>query len=71
MLRHDVCRNVFQQSVILIFTSAIKAFMGLGKPAESIELSATNILTFAFLLASIFLGTITICLVGFYFISQH
>ena len=61
---NDVCCNVSQQFFVLIFTSAIKAFMGLGKPAEPIELSATNILKFAFLLASIFLGTISICLVG-------
>jgi len=46
--------------------NAVKALMGLGKPSGPIELTASNILIFAFLLASLFLGSVTICLLGFY-----
>ena len=49
--------------------NALKALMGLGKPSGPIQLTASNILTFAFLLASLFLGTITICLLGFYLLK--
>lgn len=46
--------------------NAFKAFAGLGNPSGPIEPTATNILLFAFLLASLFLGTVAICLLGFY-----
>ncbi len=49
--------------------NAIKAFMGLGKPSGPIELTASNILIFAFLLASLFLGSVAICLLGFYLLK--
>jgi len=69
VFNNDVCCNVSQQFFVLIFTSAIKAFMGLGRPSEQVELTASNILIFAFLLASLFLGTVSICLLGLYFLS--
>jgi len=47
----------------------LKALMGLGKPSGPIDVTASNILIFAFLLASLFLGTISVLLLGTYFLS--
>jgi hypothetical protein len=52
-----------------LIKNAVKALMGLGKPSGPIDVTASNILIFAFLLASLFLGTVTICLLGFYLIK--
>jgi|TARA_R110001592_G_scaffold97954_3_gene280093 hypothetical protein len=49
--------------------NALKALMGLGKPSGLIEVTASNILIFAFLLASLFLGTVSILLLGVYFLQ--
>tara|TARA_B100001094_G_scaffold209221_1_gene203138 strand:- start:1749 stop:1922 length:174 start_codon:yes stop_codon:yes gene_type:complete len=49
--------------------SAFKAFLGLGKPSGPFEPTVSNILIFAFLLATIFLGTVAIGLLGFYLFS--
>ena len=42
---------------------AIKAVIGVGKKGKQLEITPTRVLLFAFLVASIFLGTVTILLI--------
>ncbi len=42
---------------------AVKAVMGVGKRGEQFEITPMRIILFAFLVASIFLGTVTLLLV--------
>jgi|TARA_B100001094_G_scaffold178866_1_gene173086 hypothetical protein len=53
-----------------LIANAIKALMGLGKPSGPIEVTALNILLFAFLLASLFLGSVAIFLLGFFLLQS-
>ena len=42
---------------------AVKAVMGVGKRGEQFEMSPLRIILFAFLVASLFLGTISLLLI--------
>ena len=59
---HDVSSYAIQ-SVSLLIKEAIKAVIGVGKKGKQLEITPTRVLLFAFLVASIFLGTVTILLI--------
>jgi len=67
VLGYDGFGDVDELAIVLNFLeSALKAFLGLGKPSGSFEPTVSNILIFAFLLATLFLGTVSTGLLGFY-----